>query len=73
MSKINWKEPGQIVNVGWDSNITSPYWGRTSMTFYVDEHGNYFGGTESIKYNPYTGEIIKKINDDFAGMEYNEE
>lgn len=58
---INWKKPGQIVKVGYMSNIQSDYFHRGSIEIYVDEHGNYFGCEEEPKFNPTTGKKIKEI------------
>lgn len=71
---IDWKKPGQVVDVGWAGNITSPYYHRACIQFYVDEDGNYFGcdSNQEPKFNPITGKPILSINREFANNDYQE-
>lgn len=71
-NKIDWTKKGQVVNVGFDGNVTSPYFGKSTVAFYVDSDGNYFGCDSTPKYNPITGEKIEVVNNDFAENDYQE-
>lgn len=70
---IDWRKPGQVVNVGFTSDIRTPFWDSADITFYVDSEGRFFGAQDTPKFNPFTGEKIESVNEEFAENDYPEE
>lgn len=63
---IDWKKSGQVVKVGYISNVTCPYWNRGTVNLFVDENGNYFGCDVDPKFNPITGVQVSEIIESFC-------